>query len=137
MKLGIDKYGYQFVKLNHKRKKYHRLIHRLVAIAFIPNPENKSQVNHIDGYKLNNKVKNLEWSTPAENIMHACMNNLRYSDITNVINHNEDNIIKVCEMLELKTPISVIHDETNVSLNTIKDIKRRRSWKYISKLYNW
>lgn len=54
-------------------------VHRVVALAFIPNPLNKEQVNHIDGNKRNNHVNNLEWVTNSENQIHANKNDLRAS----------------------------------------------------------
>lgn len=70
MKPWNDSHGYLDVKFYKDKKSYHRKIHRLVAEAFIENPENKKQVNHIDGNPMNNFLENLEWVTPKENIRH-------------------------------------------------------------------
>ena len=65
--------GYPFVVLmNSKNEKKDYYVHRLVALAFIPNPSGFPQVNHRDGNKNNNSVENLEWCTARMNIQHAC-----------------------------------------------------------------
>lgn len=71
LKPAKDNKGYLRVGIMIDGKLSTRKIHRLVALAFIPNPENKPQVNHIDGNKLNNNHNNLEWSTNKENSNHA------------------------------------------------------------------
>lgn len=63
--------GYISVSLNKDSKCITYQVHRLVAEAFIPNPDHKEQVNHIDGCKTNNNVENLEWVTRSENVIHA------------------------------------------------------------------
>ena len=80
-KQTILKQGYYSVcvSLGGRGKNLLVKIHRAVAETFIPNPENKLQVNHKDGNKLNNEVDNLEWVTNAENSQHAYDNGLRFA----------------------------------------------------------
>lgn len=70
MSLNNDSWGYLIVGLYKSKRKNFR-VHRLVAETFISNPENKPQVNHIDGNKQNNIVSNLEWVTQNENMKHS------------------------------------------------------------------
>ena len=69
-KSSKDKNGYEVVALFNKSRKMFK-VHRLVAMAFIPNPENKPCVNHINGCPFDNRVENLEWATISENTKHA------------------------------------------------------------------
>ena len=75
LKLTNSKGDYFAITLQSKGKVRHTRIHRLVAEAFIPNPLNLPEVNHIDGNKQNNRVDNLEWCTPRQNANHAIKTN--------------------------------------------------------------
>ena len=74
LKSGKSKGGYPYVVLYKNNIASTKTVHRLVAQTFIPNPDNKPQVNHIDEDKTNNMVSNLEWMTSKENINHGTHN---------------------------------------------------------------
>lgn len=74
LKHGKNRGGYLFVVLCTNGKPKQLKVHRLVSIAFLPNPDNKPQVNHIDENKTNNNVCNLEWSTAEENSNYGTRN---------------------------------------------------------------
>jgi len=82
----LDKDGYKRISLwkNGERKRKNYRIHRLVALHFIPNSDNKPTVNHIDGDKTNNHISNLEWATMAEQNRHKiCV--LKPNKIKNIV----------------------------------------------------
>ena len=97
LKTQTDKKGYQRVSVTiNKRKKTYK-VHRLVAIAFISNPDLLPQVNHKDGNKNNNIVTNLEWITNEDNAKHAINNNLW----PQYVKYFGDKYEKHCEMHNL------------------------------------
>ena len=76
LKQSIDKDGYNHISLSRLKEKSNKRVHRLVAEAFISNPENKPEVNHKDGNKQNNNVDNLEWVSMQDNITHSVKNGI-------------------------------------------------------------
>lgn len=77
LKFKTDRDGYYALGLHSDGRIKHTTVHRLVAQAYIPNPENKNTVNHEDGDKTNNNVNNLSWMTMCENNQHAYRTGLK------------------------------------------------------------
>jgi hypothetical protein len=95
LKKGINVRGYEIVVLSKSEGKKSFSVHRLVLQAFVPNHENKKEVNHIDGNKTNNRVDNLEWCTSSENSFHACRTGLQKSVAKKINQFDKDgNFIK-------------------------------------------
>lgn len=89
-KINSSKRGYSVVSLRKDGKFYLRTIHRLLAEMFIPNPDGKPEINHIDGNKTNYSLSNLEWVTKRENLIHARNTGLHKSDGDKAIGQFKD-----------------------------------------------
>ena len=106
----VERRGYLRVRL-WKNKKVRTIgVHRLVAIVFLPNPNNKPQVNHKDGNKKNNHVENLEWVTASENTQHSYNNgfNQRARPIAQIKNGKEINVFPSIHNAAVKTGIEYV-----------------------------
>lgn len=106
---------YVYVKIGSKS---HR-VHRLVAQTYIPNPENKPEVNHMDGNKENNMLCNLEWMTHSENVQHACDTGLRpISELMRETGRRSKNLIKGKNIYTSKI---VLDEATGVFYDCVQD----------------
>jgi len=133
---------------NQNAKKYWRIrikyldgtsitesVHRLVAKEFVPNPDNKPQVNHIDGNKDNNHYSNQEWVTNEENMAHRYTVlksfNHRKGSACNFSKLKEENIYEIKKLIDNKIPMTIIAKQFGVGHTTICEIKAGRSWSHL------
>lgn len=129
MKLGMRTTGYHKIELVGNSGRKTLSVHRLVAVAFIPNPKNHPCINHKDGTKTNNQVDNLEWCTYSHNTNHAFDVGLR---VPAKINGNAKlTISQVQEIRKLhgKEKGIELAKRFNVSAETISNIQHRKTWK--------
>lgn len=143
--------GYKSVTLKKDENRRQYRVHRLVGFAFIPNPDNKPYINHIDGVKDNNKVENLEWCTQKENIRHAIDTGLMkslYGESNGSSKLSESEVFKIRSLYHEKgykqkklatifgverSTISKIVSENNwLSLERYEGVKRES--RYLGKL---
>lgn len=125
-------YGYPVVGLCKDSKIVTRPVHRLVAQAFIPNPEEKPEVNHKDGNKKNNLCTNLEWNTSEENRRHALETGLFNSKGSKNPNSKltEEDVIKIRSRIMAGEQQKLIAREYKITQEMVSLIKRRRFWKH-------
>ena len=126
----FNKKGYRVCTIKIENKFITKSVHRLVAGMFIPNPDNKPQVNHIDGDKRNPNHINLEWVTQKENIKHAKKINL----YMNKGEKNPASKLKFKEVREIKSsPLGYksLAKLYNCSPNNIRLIKKEITWTWV------
>ena len=135
LKTQKDSKGYHRLRMTIKRERYSFKLHRLVAQAFVPNPDNKAQVNHIDGNKDNNAASNLEWVSNIENAHHAIRNGLwdNVFESSRKENENRKRAITACKDGQIIEFESIADAERAIGSRHITDVlkgKRKQAKGY-------
>ncbi len=130
-------HGYLRVGLYEGKIRKYKLVHRLVAEAFIPNPENKPAVNHINGCKTDNNVTNLEWVSASENMSHAHRNGLRpkldnQGEKNGFAKLTEAQVVQIKKLLADGLTQQAIAYQFNISRSTVRDINLGRRWGHVA-----
>ena len=133
MKQPLQGIGYYSIQLRKDKKFKTLMVHRLLSEVFIPNPENKKQVNHINGIKSDNRLENLEWVTSSENMKHAFRTGLKSNHGEFHPMHKLSEIdVKIIRRLYNKTlyfkNIIILAEIFNVTKRNIRFIVNNKSW---------
>jgi hypothetical protein len=132
-KTQISNCGYVRVSFFDEGKNFMLSVHRLVAEAFIPNPENKPEVNHISGIKTDNSVQNLEWMSSRENKKHGIeMGLISHNGINNNNCKLQEYRIRIIKKLKGIITQKKLATYFGVAENHIGLIHRGKSWKHIT-----
>lgn len=130
-KIAITR-GYYSVQLTSHGKRFHRQIHRMKAIAFIANPNNYKEVNHLDGNKLNNSLSNLEWTDRKRNAVHAAENGLLATGERNGSAILQERLVRAIKiMIAKKYTLGEIAEIFETGTSTIHRIKKGTHWKHV------
>lgn len=123
--------GYYEVSLYIDKSKVHGKIHRLMARAFIPNPEKKRCINHKNGIKTDNRLSNVEWATHTENLVHAYQTGLHKPRPGVIVRqrHSDEEIILAKKLINEGHRLVDIAKMHKLSLNILSNISQGRSWK--------
>jgi hypothetical protein len=124
--------GYVRLNIWDKGKTRSVAVHRLIAETFLPNPEGKAIVNHIDGNPSNNRLENLEWATISENVTHAYATGLakRGEDAT-VAKLTEKQVVSIKELLKTNS-IRSVATLFGMSDAAISHIRNGDTWSHVS-----
>lgn len=125
--------GYEAVSLWKSGKQKNFRVNRLVAMAYVPNPNNVTQVNHKNGKKRDNRASNLEWCTHSENVIHALktgLSNNRGEGHRNA-KLTSSEVIKIRSLREDGMAGRKIARLFNVSPRNIRDIHQNKTWKHL------
>jgi hypothetical protein len=136
LKPSVSPHGYKTLSLSKNGECSSKIVHRLVAEAFLDNNNNKAQVNHKDCDKLNNHVSNLEWMTAQENISHSVSNNRQRNqngEANNMSKLTKEDVLHIRGLIAGGMSTYKVHKEhyPNFHQQTIYAIKQRRLWKNI------
>lgn len=128
---GVNKSGYINILLYKDGVRINSAPHRLTAFAFIPNPENKPEVNHKDGNKLNNFSSNLEWSTSKENMLHAYSSGLTRRGIDSYMSKLDEWQVRMIKYEHNEMTHQAVADLYDISRSAVCHIRKSRAWKHV------